>query len=306
MCAKKGATMRGTRLPISRRELVRGSALLLAGAALAACGGPAASPTAAPAAAAPTTAAAPKPAAAATTAPAAGATTAPAAGATAAPAATTAPAAAKPAAGKAVEIRVHSVQKQDVSDWITKNLDQFKQLQPNITVKMEPIPGWTDAYIPKILAMAAANQLGDNLWYAPRHGSHLRLAAVKMVQPINDLAKADSFDLSKEYFAGANETNSWQGKQWWLSYISEPVQPVIAYNKDLVTKAGVQVPKDGGSYEDLNAFARQMTKGDVFGFFRGGANWFHSSRTLRSFNAELIDADGKKCALDATPGGLQF
>src|SRR5205823_4136258 len=118
---------------------------------LAACGGAAPAATAVPAQA---------PAAAPTTAPAAAAPAAPtattAAAAAPATAPTTAPAAAAAPSGAKVTLRVHMVKKSDVSDWIAtglqQNIDGYKDKNPNVTVSLETVPGWTDTYIPKILS----------------------------------------------------------------------------------------------------------------------------------------------------------
>src|SRR5919199_3015849 len=87
--------------------------------------------------------------------------------------------AATPAAagGQPVTIRAHMVQKQDVSDWIqtaiSQDIDGFKAKNPNINLQLELVPGFTTEFIPKILSLAAGNQLGDVTWYAPRHHSQI-------------------------------------------------------------------------------------------------------------------------------------
>ena len=269
----------------NRREFLRLSALGAGAAIVAACA-PAAPPTPTPAPAAKPTEA-PKPAAAAPT-------TAPASAAKP----TTAPAAAVKPAGQAIEIRAHMVKKSDVSDWIDKglqqNIDNWKDR--NITVKLETIPGWTAEYIPKILSMVSANQLGDAVWYPPRHRSHIAWGTqYNVVRDLNPLAQGANYDM-KQFFSGANEANSYQGKQYWMSYISEPIVPVIAYNKTKIKAMGLTELNDEMTFDELAAWAKTATKDNTFGYFRAdsGNAFFGSGPYFRQWGVEATDKEGKK------------
>lgn len=293
-----------------RHFITRSAALALvatAGASLlAACGGAAAPAGNAPAAAPTTAPAANAPAAAAPT-------TAPAA----AGAPTTAaaqPAAAAPS-GKATEVRAHMVKKSDVSDWIQMGLDQnidgWKDKHPDISVKLETIPGWTDTYIPKILSMASAGQLGDAVWYPPRHRSHIAWGtSYNVVRDLTPLAAAAKFD-KNQFFAGALDANTWQGKWYWMSYISEPIVPVIAYNKTKIQAANA-IPSDDWTFDDLATWAKGLTKNGVFGYYNAdsGDDAFGNGPYLRQWGVEPVDKDGKKATFmdtkDQFVGALKF
>jgi ABC-type glycerol-3-phosphate transport system substrate-binding protein len=253
---------------ISRRQFLAVTGALSAGALLAAC----------------TPAATPAPAA---------------TQAAAAPAATQAPAVA-PNAG-AITIRAHMVKKSDVSDWIQMGIDQdidgFKAKNPNITIKLETIPGWTAEYNPKILSFAAAGSLGDAMWYPPRHRSHIAWGVqYNVVRDIRPLAEGAGYDLSKNFYAGANDANSFQGKQYWMSYISEPIVPVIAYNKSKIKEMGISEPTDDWTFADLAQWAKSATKGDVFGYAEAdrGHDPFGGGPYFRQWGVDAVDADGKK------------
>ncbi|HZQ99123.1 MAG TPA: extracellular solute-binding protein [Chloroflexota bacterium] len=291
----------------SRRRLL---GLSLAAVALAACSAPA--PTQAPAQ--PTQA--PKPAAAEPTKPAAAAGAAPAA--TSAPAATGAPAAAgAPAAGaKQVEIRAHMVKKQDVSDWIEtamkQDIDGFQAKNPNIKITLELVPGFAAEFIPKILAMTAGGQLGDVTWYAPRHKSQIGWGVrFKVVRDLVPLAQAANYDL-KQFYPGALDNNTLEGKQYFLSYISEPIVPAIAYNKTKVQQLGLSLPTNDMTFDDLQAWAKKGTSGDTFGYFRGssGNTPFGGLSYLRQWGVEPVDKTGKKATFldnkDGFVGALKY
>ena len=74
-----------------------------------------------------------------------------------------------------------------------------------------------------------------------------------------------------QFYKGANEQNTHEGKQYWLSYISEPIVPVIAYNKSRLQQIGVPAPTDDWTFDDLAEFARRATTANAFGYFRGSS-----------------------------------
>jgi maltose-binding protein MalE len=278
---------------------------------LAACSGAApAAPTAAPAAPAAAPAATQAPAAAPTTAPAAAPTTAPAA------APTTAPAAAAAPSGQKVTIRAHMVKKSDVSDWIDaglkQNIDGFHDKNPNLTVTLETVPGWTDTYIPKILSMVSAGQIGDAVWYPPRHRSAIAWGVqYNVVRDLNPLAQAANYDM-KQFYQGALDASTWQGKTYWMDYIGEPACPLIAYNKTKIKAMGVAEPADTWTFDDLTTWAKSLTKGGVFGYYNAdsGDQPFGSAPFFRQWGVEFTDQTGKKTTVldnkDALVNALKY
>ena len=193
------------------------------------------------------------------------------------------------------------VQKQDVSDWIQTAMNQdiggFKASNPNVTIQLELVPGFTAEFIPKILSLAAGGQLGDVTWYAPRHHSQIGWGVrYNVVRDLIPLAQAANYDLKQQFFQGALDNNSYQGKQYFLSYISEPIVPVIAYNKTLVQQMGLTPPADDMTFDELLAWAKKGTTSDVFGYFRGNSadTPFSGLSYLRAWGVEPVDASGKK------------
>lgn len=220
--------------------------------------------------------------------------------ATPAPVATDAPVAEAPAKGP-VTVRVHSVKKEDVSDWIQMGLDQdidgFKAKNPDITVELETIPGWTAEYNPKILSFAAAGTLGDLIWYPPRHRSHIAWAVqYNVVRDLLPLAASSGYDMAKNFYQGAIDVNSFQGKMYWMSYISEPAVPVIAYNKTKLKEMGVAEPTDDWTFDELAQWAKEATQGDVFAYSEADRRFipFSGVPYLRQWGVEPVDKDGKK------------
>lgn len=138
--------------------------------------------------------------------------------------------------GRRADLRVHVVKKTDVSDWIEQglqqNIDDWKTKHPNLNVTLELHGTWTDTYFPQVIAISASGQLGDLVWYPPRHRSHIAWGTkYGIVRDLNPMAKAAKYDMG-QFYKGATEQNTAEGKQYWLSYISEPIVPLMAYNQD--------------------------------------------------------------------------
>jgi multiple sugar transport system substrate-binding protein len=198
-----------------------------------------------------------------------------------------------------IQVRAHMVQKQDVSDWIQAGLDQdidgFKEQNPDLEVTLETIPGWTAEYIPKILSFAASDSLGDLVWYPPRHRSHIAWGTqYGIVTDLLPLAEGAGYDLSTNFFEGAITANSHEGKTYWMSFISEPIVPVIAYNKTKITEFGLPEPSDEWTFQELADWAVEGTREDVFGYYRAdrGADPFGGGPYLRQWGVEPTNEDG--------------
>lgn len=222
-----------------------------------------------------------------------------------APAAPGAPAAsaggqAAPSAAKTT-VRAHMVQKQDVSDWIQMGLDQdidgFVSSNPDIEIALETIPGWTAEYIPKILSFAAAGSLGDAVWFPPRHRSHVAWGvSYDIVTDLNPLADSAGYDMNANFFAGANAANSYEGKQYWMSFISEPIVPIIAYNKTKVNEMGIGEPSDDWTFDELAAWAQSGTTDDTFGYYPADRAYlgFSGAPYLRQHGVEQVNEEGNR------------
>ena len=211
----------------------------------------------------------------------------------------------QPAARRA-DLRVHMAKRRDVSDWIEAGLEQdvdgWKAKHPNIQTTLEFHGTATDTFLPQILAVSAAGTLGDLVWFPPRHRSHLAFGTkFKIVRDLLPLARADKYDLG-QFYKGAVEQNTWEGKLYWLSFISEPVVPVVAYNKTRIGQLGLAEPKDDWTFDELGEWARKGTTAETFGYFRGQASGdpFRSGPYLRQWGVEPVDSSGKKATFMET------
>ncbi len=293
----------GTPRRLSRRQMLKGAALVLGsvpGAAfLAACGG-----GAAPAPAAATT----KPAA---------PTTAPAGAATTAPAAPAAPASAPTAAtkpvttGQRITIRDHDwIQGNpgQQGDWYDAFIAKFEDAHPDIHVEREWFP--RAEMHAKQLALAATGQIGDTVRInlAPLV-SELQLKGV--VHDLNSLYETDQQWVNndqKQFWAGNIKTYTRQGKLWGLPVVGHPGAVQYYINRTMVEKAGLKMPSGDGSwsYDDMLTLAKGLTKSEggrttVYGIIPPVSDTTTNEGMvgfLRAFGGDLFDADGKQCLLN--------
>jgi ABC-type glycerol-3-phosphate transport system substrate-binding protein len=256
--------MTDPRSALSRRALLRRSTFVVLGsaaaAALAACGAPLPTPVVpTPVPAKP--AEAPKPADAAKPAdkPAAAAPAATKPAEAAKPAdkpATTAPAAAQPVtvAPGQVLLRMHA--RVDAEGTKPKAaIKVIEEKNPKIKIQEENIPG--GEFIPKVLAMAAGDQLGDLIWGSPTN-YHIQVGTGLWFD-VTPLVKSTNYDL-KPFFPSAIEyLQKHDGKLWSLPYKAHPGGPALWYNKEMLEAAGFANPAPK-TLDELTEMAVKLTK----------------------------------------------
>ncbi len=219
--------------------------------------------------------------------------------------------------GEKIIVRAQMVQKQDVSDWIQAGLDQdidgFVSSNPDIQIELETTPGWTAEYIPKILSSAAAGDLGDAVWFPPRHRSHIAWgASYDIVTDLRPLAEGAGYDIDANFLPGAVDVNSSEGKSYWMSFISEPIVPIIAYNKTKAQELGIGEPSDDWTFAELAEWAQAGTTADTFGYYNADRNYmaFSGAPYLRQHGVEPVNAEGNTVTLldngDAFINALQY
>lgn len=217
---------------VSRRNFLRTSAMLGAAGALAACAPPAAAPAQ----------------------PAAGST--PAASGDASP--TTAP-----AAGGQTTVRLLTTHGATMQPFIEKSLQNFAAATPDVKVEHEDL---TEGYYDRLNVMLASSTLPDvvNLrsfdmydWY--RQGSLYDRTENLNSDP--DVKPADMID-------AILKSCQFDGKYWGLPY--DASVEVFYYNKDMFDKAGVPVPTDTWTWDDMKDAAKKLTDpaAGTFGFAR--------------------------------------
>ncbi len=173
---------------------------------------------------------------------------------------------------------------------------EFSQQHPNIKTEIEEYP--SSEYWTKMLALHASDQLGD-LAYGWNTQGHLASWAHKgLVRPLDDLLKADKFDLT-QFYAGAIEADRWEGKLWALPTVGHPGEVTLFYNMNLLDAAGVKHPDTTWKLDDLVAAAKRVVRPDVWGY-GWGRGFFQVVTRVRAFGGDVLSADGKKATLNTS------
>ena len=92
-----------------------------------------------------------------------------------------------------------------------------------------------------------------------------------------------------------------------MSYISEPIVPIIAYNKTKVEEMGVAEPSDDWTFAELAAWAQEATTEDTFAYYladRSGLA-FSGGPFLRQWGVEPTNEDGTKATFADTADAFQ-
>ncbi len=182
-------------------------------------------------------------------------------------------------------------------------VQDFNAVYPDIEVEILPNPGgdWHS----KVLTWIAAGELPDvymaDSSYIPLY---VEAGGLEPLQPFLD--GADGFDPYAIYYPGVYENGFYQGQPYLLN---KDYSTVAVYaNKKLFDAAGIELPQEGWTYDDLLSIAQQLTldkNGNnatspdfdpenivQYGMdHRGG--WFRGFQTvIYSFGSHTISDDG--------------
>ena len=265
---------------LSRRSMLRASALAMGSVALAACVAPA--PRAASTAAAP----------------AAGST---AVSGTAEP--TTAP------AGEKVTLRMQNwFSDQDMWAWQI-GLDKTKVAFPDIDVKLEYNDYGTTAV--KLVAASAAGDPPDVIMASTDHTP--LLASSELLLDLNPFIEAEAAVVKAEDFApGISQGFKLWGHWWGFPYDHSTFG--IYYNKTMFEAAGVDLPPgEGGKPWTLDEFVAAATKltqpdGKQWGVVFDGLSSYLATNFVYTFGGREFDDNLRKCVInsDEAAQGIQW
>jgi len=214
-----------------------------------------------------------------------------------------APAASKQLGG---EVRLH-VRTGSEADTLNDVLPKFTQ-DTGIQVKVESFP--TADYFTKLQTLIAGGSAGDVWWCAYRNTP--RFANSKVIMQLDDLVKADNFDLSP-YYGAALAASQYKGALYALPFKIHPGPVVLYYDVQHVQEAGITMPdKQIPTWDALINMAKQLKKEsagrvDRYGMYLPLSS-DSSTNTLqavtmfaRSWGGEVYSEDGKKALFGDSP-----
>ena len=218
------------------------------------------------------------------------------------------PAAQAPAASKQLggELRLH-VRVGPEEDTLKDVLPKFTE-DTGVQVKVESFP--TAEYFTKLQTLIAGGTAGDVWWSIYRNTP--RFAQNKVILPMDDLVKADNFDLS-QYFPAAIEAAKYQGAMYAMPFKLHPGPAALYYNVNAVQEAGVTMPeRQMTNWDALIDAGKKLTRESGGRVERYGLyiplSPDNSSNTLqtvnmyiRSWGGDIYSEDGKQSLLAEQP-----
>lgn len=177
----------------------------------------------------------------------------------------------------------------------------FEQQFPNIKVEWDEATGSGVTVAQKLLTHAAAGTFPDVSWVnAAGDGGHDGIAK-GIFQPLDPLIKAEKFDRSP-YWKAALDVMTHKGQLYALPTHGHYGANILYVNLQLTKAAGLTVPLADANWttDQLIDMAKRSTKPDRgdWGFWPGTDIGQNGVMWLRTFGADFLSADGKRCVLD--------
>ena len=182
----------------------------------------------------------------------------------------------------------------------------LKEKQPAVSYAVEGIAGDFSQYLEKVTVLAASAQLGDIIYSTTTSGLFDVLVNARLLRPVDDLVKADRYDL-KVFYRPGTDLLTREGKLYGLPNTCQPGSVVVFYNKRMADGEGVggALGNPDWTPEEALGVARRLTKGggDVWGWAPDTAvNGVIA--TVQSFGGRWLSKDGKRAELN-TPATRQ-
>lgn len=169
----------------------------------------------------------------------------------------------------------------------------FEEKYPNIKVELVILSekGDTQEALKKLdLAAASGEQLDVLMFSDP--ASYAQRVSMGMVAPIDEFIKEEAYKVTEEYKVDTQI----DGKYYALPGKFNPWYVLL--NKNHLTEAGLEVPKDW-TWDEFAEYAKAMTTKDHYGtYFHGpqGGGWMEFMKLAlasEADNTEFTTADGK-------------
>lgn len=187
---------------------------------------------------------------------------------------------------------------------IEANIAEFNKQYPNISVNLDVTP-WGD-YWTKLQTQASSDTLPDLFWL---NGPNIQLYASNgKVAPITPLVDSGDIDPA-DYPAALVDLYSLEGVQYGVPKDFDTIG--LWYNKALFAQAGVDVPTDDWTWDDLdtaaNAISSNLSGDGVYGVAAGMDGQTTYYNTVFQAGGEIVTADGKSgYAEPEAQKGIQF
>jgi multiple sugar transport system substrate-binding protein len=175
---------------------------------------------------------------------------------------------------------------------------KLKEKLPNVTIQVEGFPGDFTQYLQKVTVLASSGQLGDVIYSTTTSGLFDVLYTAKLLRPLDDLVRADKYDL-KVFYRPGTDLLTRDGKLYGLPNTCQPGSVVLYYNKPLLERQGAPLPTPEWTPDAALDAARRVSRpDDVWGYVPDlGAQGVIAM--VQAFGGRWLSKDGKKSELGA-------
>lgn len=182
------------------------------------------------------------------------------------------------------------------NEWAAETGNQYELL---------PIPGGKD-YVPKIMALAAGNTIGDSLFTGDSYSEHTFMVRNDLIEPNDDYFSRNNIKKT-EWIKAIIDTLTYQGKMYGLPKASNPAHSFINVNLKMFDEAGLKRPETyGNTFDQLADWAIKLSKGpkdkrEVYGYYAALETSHPITNAVRQFGGDLVDKDGVTSLVDQEP-----
>lgn len=185
--------------------------------------------------------------------------------------------------------------------FMTETFAWFQEQFPNVQAEFRGYPG--NEYFTKILALAAANEVGDLIWGNISGGQYMNFGVKGIITSLNDFVEADSYDFSP-FFQSTVDSCRLEDKLYSMPLSGMPSQRPLFYNTELMDGVDYDINQNWDwTTEDLIAAADTLTKRENGQVVQWGLvpdlQYFGLVPWLRTFGADLLSDDGRTCVINS-------
>ncbi|HEX2033026.1 MAG TPA: extracellular solute-binding protein [Chloroflexota bacterium] len=179
----------------------------------------------------------------------------------------------------------------------------FEERFPHVKLQFEP----TSEYLVKLGVLFSSDTIGDVMFLeADDEGFFGFWAAQGMLTQLDRFIQRDKYDMGVFFPTAVEALKAIDGKTWAFPYKAFMARCGLFYNSALFQQAGLPLPTDDWTYDDMAQAARRLTKrsGTEVEIWGGGRNFggdFSFMAVTRAFGGDLYAPDGKRTLLGSEP-----
>jgi len=184
-------------------------------------------------------------------------------------------------------------------EWQRDAAKTWQSKNPNVKLTIDEV-NYADAP-KKQLAQLATGTMEDVYFSGIKFFPYS--CAKGVFRAIDDYVKSSDPGMS-DFFSAAIAGSSYQGKLYGLPYLMHPGNPaLIAFNKDMLQKKGVDLPTDDWTTDDFVKLSVKMTdkENQIYGSNYFPNTYYDFCSLARTFGGDDLSSDGKKFTLATDP-----